>query len=205
MIEAIIVRKSYLLTWTCVQSYSSIIQALLYSFLSDFLKSFTCNNRKCLLCAWGCFLLRSQIFDQEQGYWTRVTFSFYHKFLKIVVCFLLCGTAVDITTDLQWSEDSLLVKRSLIKESLMPPNREKYSFMPRSKNSSYRSHQNCISNDWSGPPNTNGFLKHGFWQTGVIPTGNLYIWSTSVILSTLSQICQYQIFSFVHSQNDTLF
>ena len=145
----------------------------------------TCNNRKCLLCTWGCFLLRSQIFDQEQGYWTRVTFSFYHKFLKIVVCFLLCGTAVDITTDLQWSEDSLLVKRSLIKESLMPFNREKYSFTPRSKNSSYRSHQNCISNDWSGPLNTNGFLKHGFWQTGVKPTGNLYIWSTSVILRTL--------------------
>ena len=79
-----------------------------------------------LLCTWGCFLLRSQIFDQEQGYWTHVTFSFYHKFLQIVVCFFLWGTAVDITTDLQRSGDSLLVKRYLIKESLMPPNREKY-------------------------------------------------------------------------------
>ena len=27
-------------------------------------------------------------------------------------------------------------------------------------------------------PNTNCFLKHGFQQTGVIPTGTLHIWST---------------------------
>lgn len=45
----------------------------------------------------GCFQLKSQIFDQEKGYWTRVICLYITNFLR-VVCSLLWWTAVDTSS-----------------------------------------------------------------------------------------------------------
>lgn len=75
------------------------------------------------------------------------------------------------------------MKRYLMKESLTPLNSEKCKLTPRSKIALIELPK--LHKQWLMQlPNRNDFLKHGFQQTGVKPTRNLYTSCTSVILST---------------------